>query len=130
MINWNSEYSVNHPEIDKEHQSLFKLLNEFYRELQAGSSKEKMAGLIKGLLDYSKIHFSNEEEYMHSIGFPEVEAHKSEHDAFIQKATDFYNKYNSGRLLLSLEVTNFIKEWIANHIKTQDKKYAVFSEEK
>ncbi|MFW5890422.1 MAG: bacteriohemerythrin [Marinilabiliaceae bacterium] len=127
MIRWTSEYQMNIPEIDKEHYSLFEKLNQFYQGLEDGSSKERLGQLIKGLLDYAKIHFSNEEKYMESIGFPELDNHREEHEAFIKKASEFYDKYQSGKLVLSLEVTNFIKEWITNHLKQEDKQYAVFA---
>ncbi|MFW5754909.1 MAG: hemerythrin domain-containing protein, partial [Marinilabiliaceae bacterium] len=69
----------------------------------------------------------NEEKYMESIGFPDLDNHRKEHEAFMKKASEFYDKYQSGKLILSLEVTNFIKEWITNHIKQEDKQYAVFA---
>lgn len=127
MIKWTSEYKMNLPEIDKEHHTLFEMLNDFYKGLEDGSSKERVGQLIKGLLDYAKVHFSNEEKYMESIGFPALDKHREEHEAFIKKASEFYAKYQSGKLILSLEVTNFIKEWIAHHIKTEDKQYAIFA---
>ncbi len=127
MIKWTPEYKMNIPEIDKEHYSLFEKLNEFYQGLEDGSSKERLGQLIKGLLDYAKNHFSNEEKYMESIGFPDIDKHREEHKAFIKKASGFYDKYQSGKLILSLEVTNFIKEWITHHIKSEDKQYAIFA---
>jgi hemerythrin-like metal-binding protein len=126
MIEWTTEFSVENPKIDDEHKRLFKLLDDFYEGLQNGSSKEELGNLIKGLLDYANFHFSNEEAYMESIGFPNLEKHKEEHRQFIGKATDFYEKHTSGKLILSLEVTNFIKNWITNHIKSEDKQYAAF----
>lgn len=127
MIEWTTEFSVENHKIDDEHKKLFKLLENFYQGLQNGSSKEELGHLIKGLLDYARIHFKNEEAYMESIGFPNLENHKQEHKEFIGKATDFYEKHTSGKLILSLEVTNFIKTWITNHIKSEDKQYATFS---
>jgi hemerythrin len=128
MLKWNSEYLVNHPEIDQEHKSLFEMLNKFYLGLSDGSSKEKLASLIKGLLDYAKEHFANEEAYMQSINFPGLEAHRKAHEAFIEKDSAFHKKYMNGKLILSLEVTNFIKTWITHHIKTEDRQYAEFAE--
>lgn len=128
MIKWSPEYMLNHPKIGKEHQKLFEMLNAFYQGIKDGSSKKKLAELIKGLLDYSNIHFANEEAYMESIGFPDIDKHKEEHEAFTRKATDFYNKYTSGKMILSLEVTNFIKDWISHHIKNEDRQYAAFAE--
>ena len=128
IVKWSTDYQVNNTEIDKEHQSLFDILNDFYKGIQDGSSKEKLARLIEGLLEYAQIHFTHEEEYMQSVNFPGLDAHKKEHEAFMKKTNKFYEKYTSGKLLLSLEVTNFIKEWITHHIKNEDKKYAVFAQ--
>ncbi|MGQ1890731.1 bacteriohemerythrin [Thermophagus sp. OGC60D27] len=126
MIKWKSDYSVNQPNIDQEHQSLFRMLNQFYQGIKDGSSKERLAQLIKGLLEYAQNHFSHEERFMQSIGYPRLQTHRKEHHAFIQKVNEFYDKYSSGRLILSLEVTGFIKDWITNHILNEDKKYADF----
>jgi hemerythrin len=127
MIEWTIEYSVNYPSIDEEHKKLFSLLDNFYTSLQSGSSKEELVRLIKGLLDYANEHFKNEEAYMKSIGYPSFERHRAEHQAFIEKTDDFYEKISSGKLILSVEVTNFIKNWITHHIKSEDKQYAKFA---
>ncbi|SFD69363.1 bacteriohemerythrin [Thermophagus xiamenensis] len=126
LIKWTPEFSVNHPEIDKEHQSLFEMLNRFYQGIQESSPKEKLAQLIKGLINYARTHFKHEEEYMRSIAYPGLLAHQKEHQEFMDKVNEFYEKYTNGRLILSIEVTNFIKNWITNHIKKEDKRYATF----
>lgn len=125
MLKWSQEYQLNHPQIDLEHQSLFNMLNDFYQGLSDGSSKERLAQLIKGLLDYAKIHFENEEVYMQSINFPGLKAHQKEHQAFLEKASEFYEKHINGKMILSLEVTNFIKGWISHHINSEDRQYAI-----
>ncbi|WP_010663304.1 bacteriohemerythrin [Marinilabilia salmonicolor] len=124
LIKWTEDLSVGHETLNQEHQKWIAILNDFYQGLADGSSKEKLTGLIKGLLDYAKVHFSNEEEYMRSIHFPGLERHQQEHGEFIEKATEFYEKFSTGKMLLSIEVTNFIKNWISNHIKAEDKQYA------
>jgi hemerythrin len=71
--------------------------------------------------------YCNEEAYIKSIAFPGIETHNEKHKAFISKAGDFYERFTSGKLILSIEVTNVIKEWITHHIKTENKQYAVFA---
>jgi hemerythrin len=127
MISWSEEFTVNNPSIDMEHRSLFAALNKFYDGLKANASKESMSALITNLIYYANTHFENEEMHMRKIGFPGIDLHIKEHREFISKTKEFQCKFESGKLIVSFEVTNFIKDWITNHIKTQDKQYAVFS---
>lgn len=130
MIQWDNEFSVNNDAIDNEHQSLFTALNDFYEGLRQNASRESMGKLIDNLVFYTKTHFANEEIYMQKIGFPGIENHLNEHREFISKVEAFQSKIKEGKLLVSVEVTNFIKNWITNHIKTQDKQYAAFVAQK
>lgn len=126
MISWNDDYSTGIENIDNEHKTLFKALNAFYDGLRKNADKESLAALIAGLVNYTKTHFASEERFMKQIGFPGIENHKKEHFAFIAKAEEFQKKHLEGKLIVSLEVTNFIKNWITHHIKTQDKQIMVF----
>ncbi|ASB48663.1 bacteriohemerythrin [Alkalitalea saponilacus] len=128
MIKWNDNFSVNNQSIDQEHQSLFKALNDFYEGLSNKASNENMSRLIENLINYTKTHFANEEEFMLSINYPRIDEHIKEHREFITKTEDFYTKFKSGKLLVSFEVTNFIKDWITQHIMTEDQQYAAFAE--
>ncbi|MFA4920411.1 MAG: hypothetical protein WC581_14380, partial [Thermodesulfovibrionales bacterium] len=50
--------------------------------------------------------------------------HKKEHEIFTKKALDVKKLFEEGSLVISLEITNFIKEWIVNHVLGSDKKYS------
>ncbi|MGQ1890732.1 bacteriohemerythrin [Thermophagus sp. OGC60D27] len=127
LIQWTEDLSVGNGTLDQEHQKWISLLNDFYEGLKAGKSKEKLTELVVGMLEYTKYHFADEERYMKSIHFPEFENHKAKHDFYIDKITQFYEKIQNNQLILSLEVTNFLKNWLINHIKGTDKKYAEFA---
>ncbi|TCO10537.1 bacteriohemerythrin [Natronoflexus pectinivorans] len=122
MIEWKKEYSIDVPQIDEEHKTLIKSLNEFYEGLRINSSKENLDILIQRLLKYAESHFSNEEKYMQSINYQNIEEHSKEHKEFMSKANDFYEKFRSGKMMVSFEVTNFIKDWIVHHILNEDMK--------
>jgi hemerythrin len=108
-IEWNEKFSVNNTAIDAEHKSLFDALNSFYQGVQSGASNESLAALLTKLADYAATHFRSEEIFMKKIGF-------------------FLESYNSGKAPASFEVTHFIMDWIVNHIKREDMKYAKFSQ--
>jgi len=126
---WTDDLSVNNVDIDNEHKQLFALLDSFYQGLMDDSPKLRLQELIIGLIDYTKNHFTREEAYMRRLAFPEYEMHKKQHDLFIAKAESFHAKLKAGKMILSLEVTNFLKDWLVNHIKGSDQKYARFARE-
>ncbi len=57
--------------------------------------------------------------------YPESEQHKVEHSKFIKKLNSLKSNFNKGKITISLEILNFLKDWLLNHIKISDKKYSV-----
>lgn len=125
-INWTDELSVEIDSIDKQHKILVDLINSFYENINQGSKKEKIEELIKSMKDYTVFHFSTEEKYMKDFDYPDFYNHKVEHDKFVETVLNFEERYKSGKLLLSVEITNFIKVWASNHIMGTDKMYSKF----
>ena len=124
LIKWTEDLSVGNEKLDQEHQRWIEILNDFYDGLKAGKSKEKLEELVLAMLDYTKYHFANEEKYMDAVNFPGIEEHKQTHAEYVEKITAYYEKMKTGKLILSLEVTNFLKSWLINHIKGVDQQYA------
>jgi hemerythrin len=127
LIKWTEDLSVGHETLDQEHQKWIAILNDFYQGLKDGKSKEKLIELVVAMLDYTKYHFSSEEKYMKSINFPDFDEHKEKHDFYVNRITEFHDKIKERKMILSLEVTNFLKTWLINHIKGTDQNYARFA---
>jgi hemerythrin len=49
-----------------------------------------------------------------------------EHDGFVKKAVEFKKSFDAGNSMISVEVLNFLSNWIKNHILVNDKKYPEF----
>jgi hemerythrin len=126
VIKWNDALSTKIGSIDDQHKKLIDLINTFYESVSKQSSKELMFNLIKSLKEYTVYHFSTEEKYMKQFGFPGYNSHKIEHDKFVEKVLQLEEKFNSGKIILTLEVTFFIKDWVAKHIMETDKQYSSF----
>ena len=128
MIMWTDDLSVKNQQIDKEHQQLFQLIDNFYIGIMDNSPRERLEELIIGLVDYTSTHFENEEKHMMLMNYPDLEAHRKLHQHFIEKVKNYHERLISGKLILSIEVTNFLKDWLVNHIKGSDQQYAAFDE--
>jgi hemerythrin len=130
LFEWKEQYSVNVKEIDKQHKMLVETLNELHEAMLTKKSREILSGIVTSMVDYAKFHFSYEEGNMKRFNFPGYSSHKKEHDDFTEKVGDFQKKHADGHLMLSMEIMNFLKDWLKNHIMGTDKQYSSFFNDK
>lgn len=124
LMTWNDKLSVGVNVIDDDHKKLVGMVNELYDGISAGHGKEAVGKVLDKLVDYTKFHFAREEQYFAKTAYPAAAAHKKEHDDLTKQVLDVQAKYKSGSVAtLSLEVMNFLKNWLINHIQGSDKKY-------
>jgi hemerythrin-like metal-binding protein len=63
---------------------------------------------------------------MESHQYPDLTNHKAEHDRFTKTVLDFQSKFHANEIGLTIEVMDFLKDWLSKHILGVDKKYAPF----
>jgi hemerythrin-like metal-binding protein len=130
LFEWHDSYSVGVKELDNQHKMLIDTLNELFEAMRNREARAVIAGILKGLSDYVGVHFSYEENLMNKHGYPAFAEHKKAHEVFVQKVEDFYKKHEEGSLMLSMEVMNFLKDWLKTHIKGTDQQYSGFFNQK
>jgi hemerythrin len=130
LIKWNDSFSVNIVEIDLQHQKLVSLINELNNAMLQGMGKAALTNILNELVAYTVNHFSIEEKYFAQYQYPNSDSHKKEHLVFVEKVASFKKDFDSGKLGLSIEVMNFLSNWLQTHIKGSDKKYQPFLNQK
>lgn len=123
LITWNSDYSVGIKQIDEQHKQLIAMINQLHLSMMKGEGSKVLDTIVVAMLNYTKTHFSTEEIYMQRFNYEGMEEHKKIHKEFIDKVADFEKKVSNGELGVSMEVMNFLKDWLLNHIQGTDKKY-------
>jgi len=124
LMSWNPRMSVGVAVLDADHQKLVGMVNELYDGVQSGHGKESLGTILDRLIDYTKVHFAREEKFFAQTNYPDSVAHKKQHDDLCRQVLDVRQKYKTGATsTLSLEVMNFLKNWLINHIQGEDKKY-------
>ncbi len=124
LMNWDNTLSVSVNEIDGQHQKLVKLINDLHDAMLKRRTKEILDDILVGLMDYTKTHFSTEEKYFDQFSYLGSSGHKQEHKQFVEKVLDFKKGFDEGNMMLSMDVMNFLKDWLVTHIKATDKKYS------
>jgi len=121
-IFWDPSYSVEVKELDEQHQEFIKILNNFYNSLYQEESREELGESLNRLIDYAENHFATEEKYFDLYGYELAEEHKNEHRKFKAKVLDFKNRFQAGEEV-TLELVDFLEDWLIDHLGNQDKKY-------
>jgi hemerythrin len=130
LIQWNDGFSVNVVEIDRQHQQLIGMINDLDDAMRQGKGKAILGKIINGLASYTATHFRTEESYFDKFGYPEADSHKKVHSDFVKKVSEFKDEFEKGNIALSIQVMDFLSNWLQNHIKGIDKKYGPFFNEK
>lgn len=121
---WLEKYSVGIPQIDTQHQGLIKLINDLHTAMAAGHGKETAGKILDELVRYTEVHFNYEETMLRQKGYSQLAAHQATHKKLTAQVVELREKYRAGKLTLSMEVMQFLKSWLADHIMGHDHKYA------
>lgn len=125
-IKWNPAYSVGIPKIDDQHKYLVKTLNDLLEAMKARDSERVGSEILVNMVNYTKFHFSTEEDYFDKYNYPDTEQHKQEHAIFVAKVSEFQEKAKINKFLITLEILDFLKNWLVEHISRSDKAYTEF----
>jgi hemerythrin len=127
---WKDSYSVGINKIDTQHQTLVNYLNDLYESMNQGKGKEILGNVIDGLIQYTKSHFASEESLMKVYHYPGYLLHKEKHEKMAAHVLKLKQKFDHGEISNPIQITNFLKEWLAKHIVGTDKEYGPFLNQK
>ena len=123
LLPWNEKLSVGVPAMDAQHKKLVALTNRLYDAMASGQGDDVKKDILAELVTYTRVHFVAEERLMREHGYPDFAAHKALHDELTAKVIELNEKVKEGRMVPSVSLSNFLKDWLVDHIVQQDKKY-------
>jgi hemerythrin len=124
MFEWSASYSVGVSSVDAQHQHLFGLARELHAAMIAGQGKSALGRILDRLVGYTVVHFAHEERLMRLYDYPDASAHKAEHDALTKQVVKFQEDFNAGRVSMTVQLLQFLKDWLQKHIQASDQKLA------
>ena len=126
LFRWDATYSVNVAILDTQHRTLVSMINQLHQAMGEGVGKDKLGQILSDLINYTRDHFATEERLMQMHAYPDFLAHKSEHERLTEKVMDLQRRFRSNEAGLSIEVMEFLRDWLVKHIMGCDKKYSPF----
>jgi len=124
IFDFDSRFRLGIEEVDKEHAKLVDILNRVGQLLDEDSYRDAAEHFTENLSEYVNEHFANEEKFMESINYPDLETHKNAHKNF---QDSFYElkprieQYDEDAFRKSL-LDTFL--WLVSHTGKTDRDYA------
>ncbi len=123
LIQWSEDLDIGFELIDKQHKVLVNMINELYDAMMEIKGQEALRKVVNRMVEYAAIHFMVEEKWMVEFDYENYTEHKKIHDDFTRKALDLKNQLSEEGFVLSLDVLNFLRDWLIGHIQGTDRKY-------
>ncbi len=125
-FSWKDSYSVGIATFDEQHKRLISFIDELYQAMSQRRGDAAVVPILNNLVAYTKTHFAAEERAMEAFKYAGYPEHKQEHTALTLRVMDFVKQHQEGKAALSLEIGQFLKDWLTHHIVETDKQYGPY----
>lgn len=126
FMTWKEAYNVNITEIDQQHKKLVDLINKLAEAMSHGKGKEVLGEVFGQLISYCSSHFATEERLFDQYSYPEAAEHKDKHRKVTAKVLALQQEMREGKKTISMEVMDFLEQWLDKHILGTDMKYSAY----
>jgi hemerythrin len=126
IVTWRDEYNVNVEEIDIQHQKMLELVNSLHDAVETRVNKDGLKGLLIELVEFTRLHFSTEEQLMKKYDYPDLASHHTEHRLLLRYLVDLVHIVSSGKNLSFYSDYDVSTDWALIHIIEHDKSLGAF----
>lgn len=122
-VRWQTYYSVGSDLLDKQHQQILDMIDRLYDATQSKASGDVVRSVLDQLVEYTMIHFRDEEALMLDLGFPGLAEHRILHRKMRETTLSIREQ---SHLVVESDLLQFLKQWWVNHIQQCDRQYAPY----
>lgn len=129
LIKWRDSYSVGSNEIDDEHKSLVKLVNDIFILVRDKKPQQAITSTLNELTAYAQIHFSSEEKLLAEVNYPGLEEHKIIHQDLLEKVSKYTDRLENNDEEILQDFYLFLRDWLMTHIMEEDMQFKPYFED-
>ncbi|MGM0417702.1 MAG: bacteriohemerythrin [Thermodesulfobacteriota bacterium] len=130
LMPWTSKLETSIEEIDLQHKELVSFINQLYKGMRMHKGSQELGKILSGLADYTVMHFGTEEKLFEKYAYPKFSEHKKSHEDLVKKVVEFQKDFNSGKATVTMDLMDFLSDWLKNHILKTDMAYVPYIKEK
>ncbi len=126
-MDWSSLFGIGVPIFDDEHKKLIGMINALHDAIVAGTHAVVLKKIEDDLIEYTIVHFQHEEMFFEDYIYPGAEAHVAQHARMKRRILAYREDVaRNPSAELCAEMLRTLREWLASHILTEDKKFGAF----
>jgi hemerythrin-like metal-binding protein len=108
------------PEIDAEHQNIFRLAEALRQAVAEGAPADRALAILRELAACGEDHFAHEESLMRATRFAGSAWHKGQHDLVRKRLAEFAPRIEDGEGRAAPLLLEFLSGWLREHIRMAD----------
>lgn len=122
---WKSSYETGHPRIDFQHRIFLDLILQIETDISQNAPLDQIERRVVELYKYTDFHFFSEESIMVDVGFPDLDAHRRNHELLLEDLRGFTRSL-SLETLRKKDIVGFLIEWFSFHTAGEDIRLAAY----
>ncbi|MGA2299388.1 MAG: hemerythrin family protein [Candidatus Acidiferrum sp.] len=116
--------------IDTEHDLQMQMLDSLSEALQKGGDFSPSRYILEQFIEFSDMHFLSEQLVMRLHSYPGYETHLEAHTRLMKKVRKIRESVFRGENAPSLELVEELRDWLLNHVASEDVAFGEFLREK
>jgi hemerythrin-like metal-binding protein len=119
---WNDEHNIDNAEIDRQHKHVMALVNALEVAVTSGDGAATTDLVFAHLQRYLAKHFLTEDRLMEAAGYPDLPAHREQHEACMRRLSEIASAVAAGSQITDSVAE--IQDWLHGHLLGSDHRYA------
>ncbi len=120
------DFDVGVQGINEDHRRIFEYINTLHARIKDRVDPRQLTSVFKDLANFTRDHFSREEEAMTRTAYPDIARHRQIHTKLLAQVGETTRALEAGHEVDMIEVLGFLGSWLINHILGVDKGYSPF----
>lgn len=125
IIKWDRAWTVGVKELDAAHKKLADIIQSVFAAAMTAKGVDYIEGVVDELIQYTRYHFTREENLLREQGYEHQEGQEQEHNKLLKDVIEIGNriKAEGASMEISDELYKLLKNWLVTHILDEDMLY-------
>jgi hemerythrin-like metal-binding protein len=116
--------------MDDQHGILMDTINELRLALVHGCGNEQIGEILDQLIEFTRVHFSSEEQLMEQSRFPSLAGHRAEHHRMLAEMIQLTHRLQHGEAVKTRAMMCALRDGYIQHIEGLDREYGPWLNER
>jgi hemerythrin len=119
-LQWKPAYSLGIAPVDLEHREMIEMINACYQRMEQPADEQTIERFLGEIHSGIAAHFALEEQMMRQAAYPELVAHKDDHEALLDDIRDMMDHYHRDPEYGLELLRERLADWFGRHFSTFD----------